>query len=89
MSTLKHQQTLTLAGPEAEPELAQNSIEFVSRLLNKSPGTFIGMQPPDAAEFFFLFTLQVLDGREPLLKAASAEFWVRHTVPHTLSEGRG
>ncbi|KAK5988739.1 Importin beta-like protein [Cladobotryum mycophilum] len=64
-----------LPEPEAEPELAQNSIEFVSRLLNKSPETFIRLQPPDAAEFFFLFTLQVLDGKEPLPKAAAAEFW--------------
>lgn len=54
----------------------QNGIDLVSRLLTRSPATFIGLQPSDAIEFFFLFTLQVLDGKEPLPKAAAAEFWV-------------
>ncbi|UKZ78094.1 hypothetical protein TrVFT333_005828 [Trichoderma virens FT-333] len=52
-----------------------NGIDLVSRLLTRSPGTFIGLEPSDAIEFFFLFTLQVLDGKEPLPKAAAAEFW--------------
>jgi hypothetical protein len=64
------------AEPGAEPELVQNGIDLVSRLLTRSPATFIGLEPSDAIEFFFLFTLQVLDGKEPLPKAAAAEFWV-------------
>ncbi|PKK43485.1 hypothetical protein CI102_12474 [Trichoderma harzianum] len=64
-----------LPEPGSEPELVQNGIDLVSRLLTRSPGTFIGLQPSDAIEFFFLFTLQVLDGKEPLPKAAAAEFW--------------
>ncbi|KAL9941741.1 hypothetical protein ACHAQF_008015 [Verticillium nonalfalfae] len=31
-----------------------------------------------SAEFFYLFALRVLDGREPLPKAAAADFWVRN-----------
>ncbi|PTB61824.1 ARM repeat-containing protein [Trichoderma citrinoviride] len=64
-----------LPEPAADPELVQNGIDLVSRLVTRSPGTFIGLEPSDAIEFFFLFTLQVLDGKEPLPKAAAAEFW--------------
>jgi hypothetical protein len=63
--------------PAAEPELVQNGIDLVSRLLTRSPSTFVSLEPSDAIEFFFLFTLQVMDGKEPLPKAAAAEFWVR------------
>ncbi|KAH6604096.1 hypothetical protein Trco_007542 [Trichoderma cornu-damae] len=64
-----------LPEPAAEPELVQNGVDLVGRLLTRSPSTFISLEPPDAVEFFFLFTLQVLDGKEPLPKAAAAEFW--------------
>ncbi|KAL5622644.1 hypothetical protein FOBRF1_001894 [Fusarium oxysporum] len=60
---------------EVDTELTQNGIDFVTRLLNKRPITLLRLQPSDAAEFFFLFTLQVLDGKEPLPKASAAEFW--------------
>ncbi|EXM22218.1 hypothetical protein FOTG_10170 [Fusarium oxysporum f. sp. vasinfectum 25433] len=65
---------------EVDTELTQNGIDFVTRLLNKRPITLLRLQPSDAAEFFFLFTLQVLDGKEPLPKASAAEFWVRSAV---------
>lgn len=61
---------------ELDPEVTQNGIEFVTRLLPKTPGSLLQLQPAEAAEFFFIFTLQVLDGSEPLPKAAAAEFWV-------------
>lgn len=61
----------------AEPEVAQNAIEISSRILTKAPSIILQIQPPEMAEFFFLFTLQALDGSEPLPKAAAAEFWVR------------
>lgn len=61
---------------DIDPEVAQNGIEFVTRLLSKTPLSLLQMQPAEAAEYFFLFTLQVLDGNEPLPKAAAAEFWV-------------
>ncbi|KAH6893595.1 armadillo-type protein [Thelonectria olida] len=64
-----------LPNPEADPEVAQNGIEFVSRLMSKCPVILLHMEPQDATEFFFLFTLRVLDGKEPLPKASAAEFW--------------
>lgn len=62
--------------PEIDPELSQTAIEFVTHLLSKSPLTLLHLQPSTIAEFFFFFTLKVLDGKEPLPKAAAAEFWV-------------
>ncbi|UNI19717.1 member of the karyopherin-beta, variant 2 [Purpureocillium takamizusanense] len=64
-----------LSEPESDPELSQNGIEFASRLLSKAPATVLSLRPADAAEFLFLFTLRVLDGKEPLPKGAAADFW--------------
>lgn len=70
-------------GPETDPELAQAGIEFACRLLRKHPSIIMRLQPQDAGEFVFVFTLQVLDGKEPLPKASSAEFWVFFkSIPH-------
>ena len=65
-----------ITAPEAHPELSQTAIEFVTHLLSKGPLTLLQLQPSSMAEFFFFFTLRVLDGKEPLPKAAAAEFWV-------------
>jgi hypothetical protein len=64
-----------LATPETDTEVAQNSIDFVCRLMTKCPEVIFQHQPGSQIEFFFLFTLQVLDGKEPLPKKAAAEFW--------------
>ncbi|KAJ3532919.1 hypothetical protein NM208_g8220 [Fusarium decemcellulare] len=64
-----------LPNPETDPEVSQNGIEFVTRLLSKRPVILLRLEPQNAAEFFFLFALQVLDGKEPLPKASAAEFW--------------
>ncbi|PNP40468.1 hypothetical protein TGAMA5MH_07465 [Trichoderma gamsii] len=76
-----------LPEPEAEPELVQNGIDLVSRLLTRSPGAFISLEPSDAIEFFFLFTLQVMDGKEPLPKAAAAEFWTAFVGTRAVDAG--
>ncbi|KAI9147908.1 Importin beta-like protein kap111 [Paramyrothecium foliicola] len=62
-------------GPHSDPELSQNCIEFVSHVTSKNHACLLQLQPPDAAEYFFFFTLEVIDGKEPLPKAAAAEFW--------------
>ncbi|KAL3959054.1 hypothetical protein ACCO45_007216 [Purpureocillium lilacinum] len=71
-----------LSEPENDPELSQNGIEFASRLLSKSPVTVLSLQPSDATEFLFLFTLRVLDGKEPLPKRCSCRFLVYLCEPH-------
>lgn len=81
---LTHRLTI-LSDPGDEPEVTQNGIEFVTRLLIKSPVTFLQLSASGAAEFFFLFALQVLDGKEPLPKAAAADFWVCNSYQTTHS----
>ncbi|PHH68695.1 hypothetical protein CDD80_7340 [Ophiocordyceps camponoti-rufipedis] len=61
--------------PDHDPELSQNGIELASRILSRAPLVVLGLQPPEAAEFLLMFTIKVLDGREPLPKGAAAEFW--------------
>jgi hypothetical protein len=39
--------------------------------------------PPESLEFFFIFTLKVLVGKEPLPKAAAADFWVCFVTLYT------
>ena len=62
--------------PENDTELTQNVIDLVSRLVSKRPEVLVTFEPASSVEFFFMFTLGVLDGNEPLPKAAAAEFWV-------------
>jgi hypothetical protein len=59
----------------ADTELTQHSIDVIRRLMAKEPQVLFQLQPPSLIEFFFLFTLEVLNGTEPLPKAAAAEFW--------------
>jgi hypothetical protein len=70
-----------IPAPESDPELSQTAIEFASHLINRAPLVLIHLQPPATAEFFFLFTLRVLDGKEPLPKAAAADFWCTFLNP--------
>ncbi|PFH55465.1 hypothetical protein XA68_18268 [Ophiocordyceps unilateralis] len=64
-----------LPDPDCDPELVQNGIEFASRILARAPLVVLGLQPAEAAEFLLMFTIKVLDGKEPLPKGAAAEFW--------------
>lgn len=64
-----------LPEPKADTELTQHSIDLIRRLMAKAPQVLFQLQPPSLVEFFFLFTLEVLNGAEPLPKAAAAEFW--------------
>ncbi|KAL1873975.1 hypothetical protein VTK73DRAFT_676 [Phialemonium thermophilum] len=65
----------SLPDPEVDTELVQNSIDFVQRVMAKRPEVLLSLQPTSSLEFFFLFTLKVLNGRQPLSKNAAAEFW--------------
>src|SRR3569833_910473 len=64
------------SAPEDDTELTQNGIEFVLRIMTKNLHVLLQLQPPSSLEFFFYFTLRVLNGTEPLPKQAAAEFWV-------------
>ncbi|KAH6671633.1 armadillo-type protein [Plectosphaerella plurivora] len=66
-----------LSDPDHDTELTQNGIEFVTRLVSKRPEILL-QAPGHHAETFFLFALRTLDGREPLPKAAAADFWATY-----------
>lgn len=44
--------------------------------MSKYPDILFHPHCAQLLEFFFLFSLKVLDGKEPLPKGAAAEFWV-------------
>lgn len=44
--------------------------------MSKYPDVLFHPHHAPLLEFFFLFTIKVLDGNEPLPKAAASEFWV-------------
>ncbi|KAF7525217.1 hypothetical protein G7054_g11163 [Neopestalotiopsis clavispora] len=64
-----------LQEPENEPELAQYGIEFSQKAMMKAPGVFLQLQPTSLLEYLFMFAIKLLNGNEPLPKAAAAEFW--------------
>jgi hypothetical protein len=63
--------------PSNDPEVAQNGIDFLTRLLTKQLTVLMSHQPPSSLEFLFMFTLKALAGSDPLPKGAAADFWVR------------
>ncbi|KAI1412971.1 ARM repeat-containing protein [Hypoxylon sp. FL1857] len=63
-----------LSEPEQDPELAQYGLEFAQRVMARRPEIFMS-QPSNMLEFLFMFALKLLNGNEPLPKAAAAEFW--------------
>ncbi|CCC13967.1 hypothetical protein SMACR_08088 [Sordaria macrospora] len=65
----------SLPEPESDTEVAQNGICFVDKIMTRYPEVVFHVQPPQMLEYFFMFSLRVLNGREPLPKTASAEFW--------------
>ncbi|KAJ2895920.1 hypothetical protein MKZ38_006038 [Zalerion maritima] len=67
---------IQLPEPGADVELAQNAIDFTSNLLSEGNiGRLMGVQPQSLLEFFFLFTLKVMESKEPLAKGAANTFW--------------
>ena len=70
--------------PSEDPEIAQNGIDFLSRLIPVHLGTLLN-QPSGSVEYLFIFTLQALTGNDPLPKVASADFWACSSYPFTAS----
>ncbi|CAK7227343.1 member of the karyopherin-beta [Sporothrix curviconia] len=70
----------TLPEPNADTDLAQRGIEFVDTVLGKSLAALLRVEPSSQLEFFFMFSLNVLNGNEPLPKAAACDFWTTFLV---------
>ncbi len=80
--------------PESDTEIAQNGITLVDKVMTRYPEVLFGLQPSQLLEFFFMFTLKVLNGKEPLPKSAAADFWVCHlpcsaSLPYSLTKTPG
>ncbi|KAK1979492.1 armadillo-type protein [Colletotrichum cereale] len=87
-----------LPEPDNDTELAQNGIEFTNRLTSREPVVLFHPDCLPLTEFFFMYALRVLDGREPLPKAAAADFWatfmtmkptdqgVQETIDHAITQ---
>lgn len=58
-----------------DSELTQSCIEFIQKAMIRRPDIFMA-QSSDSLEFIFTLAIKLLDGTEPLPKAAAAEFWV-------------
>ncbi|KAG9232755.1 armadillo-type protein [Amylocarpus encephaloides] len=58
-----------------DPDIAQNGIDFLTRLLPKNLSALMSLQPPSDLEYLFMFTLKAITGTEPLPKTAAADFW--------------
>lgn len=61
--------------PGHDPEIAQNGIDLLYRLLPRDAIVLTALPVPDV-EFLLMFTLRAMTGRDPLPKAASCDFWV-------------
>jgi len=73
------------AEPEADTEISLNGIFFIDKIMSKYADVLFHPHHAQLLEFFFLFSLKVIDGNEPLPKAAACEFWVRFFFPLPLS----
>ncbi|KUI65497.1 hypothetical protein VM1G_00937 [Cytospora mali] len=64
-----------LSDPDSDPDLTQNGIDFLNRVMTRYPEALLQLQPTSDLEFFFMFALKVLDGKEPLPKGSACDFW--------------
>ncbi|KAI9746575.1 MAG: hypothetical protein M1818_000288 [Claussenomyces sp. TS43310] len=63
-----------LEEPANDPEIAQVGIDFIHRSLTRHIHMLLD-QPSVLLEYFFMFSLKAITGRDPLPKAAAADFW--------------
>jgi hypothetical protein len=64
-----------LGDPQNDPEIAQSVVEFLGRLLRCYVDVLVLYQPYDRLENLFMFALDSLVVREPLVKKAASSFW--------------
>ncbi|OJD38829.1 importin 13 [Diplodia corticola] len=64
----------SISEPSAEPDVAHSCVEVLEQILRHNALILLG-QPPQAAEFVFMFTIRCLQGPDVLPKRAAAHFW--------------
>lgn len=70
----------TSPDPSNDTEIAQASIDLLTRLVPKHLGALLSYQPPNSLENLFMFTLKALAGKDTLPKYSATEFWVSNAT---------
>ncbi|TGZ81094.1 ARM repeat-containing protein [Ascodesmis nigricans] len=64
-----------LGDPQNDPEIAQSIVDFLQKIVRCYPALLVKYEPVQNMERLFLFTLNSLGVREPLLKKSATAFW--------------
>lgn len=62
--------------PQTDPDVAQSIVEFMNRLLPKYMEILFSYEPKSRMELLFMFALNSMSVREPLVKKVACAFWV-------------
>lgn len=65
----------TYKDPQTDPDVAQSIVEFMNRMLSKYVEVFVNYEPKSRIELLFMFALNSVGVREPLVKKAACTFW--------------
>ncbi|KAH0559994.1 hypothetical protein GP486_003487 [Trichoglossum hirsutum] len=76
----------TIGDPAHEPDIAQNCVDYLARLVPRYVDVLLGMEPKPSLEEMFFFALKCLTVREPLPKRSAASFWSSFVTLHGLPE---
>ncbi|KAI9784990.1 MAG: hypothetical protein M1839_001186 [Geoglossum umbratile] len=75
-----------IGDPAHEPDVAQNCVDFLARLMPRYVDIILGMELKSSLEEMFFFALKCLTVREPLPKRSAASFWSSFVILHGLPE---
>lgn len=62
--------------PHQDPEIAQNCVDFLSRLVPRYVNVMVQFEPSELLQGLLIFTLKCLAGGDILPKRSAAGFWV-------------
>lgn len=62
--------------PQEDPDISESIIGFMSRLMPKYAEVIVGYEPKERMERTFIFILNAILAREPLVKKSACSFWV-------------
>ncbi|KAH0538597.1 hypothetical protein FGG08_004798 [Glutinoglossum americanum] len=76
----------SIGDPAHEPDIAQNCVDFLARLMPRYVDIVLAMEPKSSLEEIFFFALKCLTVREPLPKRSAASFWSSFVILHDFPE---
>ncbi|KAI9791969.1 MAG: hypothetical protein M1816_003238 [Peltula sp. TS41687] len=66
--------------PQHDPEVAQNCVDLLSRLVPRYVNVMVGFEPQNLLQDLFIFTLNCLAAGDILPKRSAASFWASFVV---------